>query len=197
MIDFSQFVFGMTQRLSDLFQLVLTQQLFHLLSEELVKLQTGFPTCHSRKLSCKIQKCGYSGLLLQQIFAFKMILSPLEIFIHFLSSGFNCECIHIVHFHKVPRQKNYTQSDFRVELGKQLIGSFSVRKYEPKVQPLFISPDASNDQFVNHENTRMPCSRGKVCKTHLTNLGKTQHTVYGCLACNVHLCKRCHVKWHT
>ena len=29
--DFSQFVFGMTQRLSDLFQLVLTQLLFHLL----------------------------------------------------------------------------------------------------------------------------------------------------------------------
>ena len=43
MIDFSQFVFGMTQRLSDLFQLVLTQQLFHLLSEELVGIMNGFP----------------------------------------------------------------------------------------------------------------------------------------------------------
>ena len=97
---------------------------------------------------------------------------------------------------KVPRRKNYTQSDFRIALGKQLIGSFSVHKYQPKVQPLFLSPDASNDRFVNHQNTRMPSSHGKVCKTHLTNFGKTQHTVYGCLACNVHLCKRCHIKWH-
>ena len=46
---------------------------------------------------------------------------------------------------KIPRRNNYTQSEFRIALWKQLIGSFSVCKYEPKVQPLFISPDASND----------------------------------------------------
>ena len=68
---------------------------------------------------------------------------------------------------KVPRCKNYTQTDFRLALGKQMIGSFSVRKYKPKLQPLFISPDASNERFINHENTRMPSQRGKVCRTHL------------------------------
>ena len=95
------------------------------------------------------------------------------------------------------RKKNYTQSDFRLSLGKQLIGSFSVRKYEPQVQPLFLSPDRSNDRFVNHENTRMPSSCRRVCKTHFSNFGKSQRTVYDCITCNVHLCKRCHLKWHT
>ena len=97
---------------------------------------------------------------------------------------------------KAPRRKNYTQTDFRLTLGKQMIGSFSVCKYEPKLQPLFISPDASNERFINHENTRMPSQRGKVCRTHLKNFGNMQCTVYGCLSCNVHLCKRCHLKWH-
>ena len=98
---------------------------------------------------------------------------------------------------KAPRCKNYTQTDFRLALGKQMIGSFSVRKYEPKLQSLFISPDASNKRFINHENTRMPSQCGKVCRTHLKNFGNTQRTVYGCLSCNVHLCKRCHLKWHS
>ena len=97
---------------------------------------------------------------------------------------------------KALRWKNYTQTDFRIALVKQLIGSFSVHKYEPKIQSLFIGPDASNEKFVNHKNTRMPSPCGKVCRTHLTNFGKAQRTVYGCLSCNVHLCKQCHLKWH-
>ena len=97
---------------------------------------------------------------------------------------------------KAPRRKNYTQTDFRLALGKQMIGSFSVRKYEPKIQPLFISPDASNKRFINHENTRMPSQHSKVCHTHLKNFGNMQCTVYGCLSCNVHLCNGCHLKWH-
>ena len=98
---------------------------------------------------------------------------------------------------KAPRHKNYTQTDFSPAPGKQLIGSFSVCKYEPKVQLLLISPDASNERFMNHENTRMPSQHGKVCRMHLSNFGKMQRTVYGCLSCNVHLCKRCHLKWHS
>ena len=89
---------------------------------------------------------------------------------------------------KAPRCKNYTQTDFRLALGKQLIGSVSVGKYKPKVQPLFISPDTSNKRFMNHENTRMPSQRGKVCRMNLSNFGKMQCTVYGCLFYNVHLC---------
>ena len=51
-------------------------------------------------------------------------------------------------------------------------------------------------RIKKHEITRMPSSRGKVCKTHKANFGKQQCTVYGCLLCNVHLCKVCHLKWH-
>ena len=87
---------------------------------------------------------------------------------------------------KAPRHKNYTLTDFRLALGKQLIGSFSVHKYEPKVQPLFISPDTSNERFMNHENTRMHSQCSKVCRMHLSNISKMQCTVYGCLSCNVH-----------
>ena len=97
----------------------------------------------------------------------------------------------------LPRAKSYSQADFRLALAKQMIGSFSIRKYEPKIEPLFIAPDGTNERFLNHQNTRMPSERGKVCKTHMTYFGKKQRTVYGYLACNVHLCKRCHITWHS
>ena len=97
---------------------------------------------------------------------------------------------------KLPRTKNFTQSEFRLLLGKQLIDGFSVRKYEPKVEPIFIGPGNPNTPIKNHENTRMPSAHGKLCKTHRDHFSKTQCTVYGCLICNVHLCKFCHLKWH-
>ena len=96
-----------------------------------------------------------------------------------------------------PRSKSFTQCDFRLALAKGLLGSFSTRKYEPKIEPLFISPEGPNERFVNHQSTRMLVSRGKVCKTHMTWFGKMQHTVYDCLSCNVHLCKSCQLKWHS
>ena len=86
--------------------------------------------------------------------------------------------------------------EFRLALGKRLIGSFTSRKTIPRVEPLFVGPDNKNEQFINHQNTRMPNCHSRVCKTHMTHFSKKQRTVYGCLSCNVHLCKKCHVKWH-
>ena len=97
----------------------------------------------------------------------------------------------------IPRNKSFSQCNFRLALGKQLIGGFTIRKYEPKLEPLFIGPEGPNERFLNHQNTRMPELRGKVCKTHIKWFGKSQCTVYGCLSCNIHLCTSCHLKWHS
>ena len=96
----------------------------------------------------------------------------------------------------LPRNKTYSQVEFRLAIAKHMIGDFSIRKYEPKIEPLFISPEGPSERFVNHQNTRMPGSRGKVCKQHTSFFGTSKRTVFGCLACNMHLCKYCHVKWH-
>ena len=94
------------------------------------------------------------------------------------------------------RPKKFCQSDFRILLGKQLIGSYTVHKYEAKIDPIFVGPDNPGIRMKTHESTRMPSSQGKVCRMHKTHFGKVQCTVYGCLVCNVHLCKSCHIKWH-
>ena len=88
-----------------------------------------------------------------------------------------------------PRNKTYSQWEFRLALGKKLIGCFSVRKTLPRVEPLFVGPDNTSKTFINHQNTRMPNIHSRTCKTHMTNFGKKQRTVYGCLSCNIHLCK--------
>ena len=97
---------------------------------------------------------------------------------------------------KQPRNRSYCQSDFRLSLGKLLIGGFSVRKLEPRVEPFFVGPESPPEQFVNHQNCRMPKSRGCLCKIHTKYFQSKQRTVYGCRACNVYLCKFCHPKWH-
>ena len=96
----------------------------------------------------------------------------------------------------LPRPKKFCQSDFRILLDKQLIGSYTVCKYQAKIDPIFVGPDNPGIRMKTHESTRMPSSRGKVCRMHKTHFGKVQQTVYGCLVCNVHLCKSCHIKWH-
>ena len=55
-------------------------------------------TCSDPTL--KIQMCRFSGLLLLKVLPGKKILAPVEVPIQFLSSGFNCKCLHIVHFYK-------------------------------------------------------------------------------------------------
>ena len=96
-----------------------------------------------------------------------------------------------------PKPRNFTQSQFRLVLGKQLIGGFSCRQATPITAPLFIGPDVvDTEQIVNHENSRMDSARGRNCKTHKQHFQVTKRTVYGCRACGVYLCKECHVKWH-
>ena len=94
----------------------------------------------------------------------------------------------------LPRPKKFCQSDFRILLGKQLIGCYTVHKYDAKIDPIFVGPDNPGIRMKTHESTRMPSSQGKVCRMHKTHFSKVQHTVYSCLVCNVHLCKSCHIK---
>ena len=108
----------------------------------------------------------------------------------------NAYIIYMAH-NKSAHNKTYSQWEFQLALGKKLIGSFTSRQTIPRVEPLFVGPDNKNEQFINHQNTRMPNCCGRVCKTHMTHFGKKQRTVYSCLSCNVHLCKKCHVKWHS
>ena len=96
-----------------------------------------------------------------------------------------------------PKPRNFTQSQFRLILAKQLIGGFSGRKATPIIAPLFVGPDVvDTDQIVNHENSKMDSARGRTCKIHKQYFRVTKRTVYGCRACGVYLCKECHVKWH-
>ena len=76
---------------------------------------------------------------------------------------------------KLPRSKNFTQSDFRLILGKQLIDGFTVRKYEPKVEPIFVGPGNPNTTIKNHENTRMPCACGKLQNTQTSLFQDPMH----------------------
>ena len=45
-----------------------------------------------------------------------------------------------------PKPKKFTQSDFRLLLGKQLIGGFTSRKVESTYKPLFVGPDITIPQ---------------------------------------------------
>ena len=75
---------------------------------------------------------------------------------------------------KQSRNKTYSQWEFRLALGKKLIGGFSVRKTLPRVEPIFVGPDNTSENFINHQNTRMPNTHGRACKTHMTNFGKSR-----------------------
>ena len=50
-----------------------------------------------------------------------------------------------------PKPKKFTQSDFRLLLGKQLISGYTGRKVNPTYQPLFVGPDITTEHLVNHE----------------------------------------------
>ena len=95
-----------------------------------------------------------------------------------------------------PKPKKFTQSDFRLLLGKQLIGGFTSRKIEPTYKPLFEGPDITTPQLVNHENYKIAIARGCNCRLHKKKFGVTKCTVYGCRACSIYLCKECHYQWH-
>ena len=100
--------------------------------------------------------------------------------------------------HPGPLPKSYSHLDFRIALGKEMIGNFSNRQQNPFTKPLFIGPDAPgrNEQFINHENKKLDPPKLRVCKPHKKYHGVTKHTVYACESCSVSLCKNCHVRWH-
>ena len=79
----------------------------------------------------------------------------------------NAFIIYMAH-NKSARNKTYSQW----ELGKKLIGSFTSRQTIPRVEPLIVGPDNKNEKFINHQNTRMPNSHSRVCKTHITHFSK-------------------------
>ena len=65
-----------------------------------------------------------------------------------------------------PKPKKFTQSDFRLLLGKQLISGYMGRKVQPTYQPLFVGPDIATENLVNHENCKITSSRGRTCHYH-------------------------------
>ena len=99
--------------------------------------------------------------------------------------------------HPGPLPRTYAHIDFRIALAKELIGNFSNRQVNPISKPLFVGPGVPNEQFVNHQNTKLQPSRIRVCKPHKQYHGVTKRTVYGCQSCEISICKQCHVRWHT
>ena len=94
------------------------------------------------------------------------------------------------------KPKNFTQSDFRLLLGKQLISGYTCRKVQPIYQPLFVGPDITTENLVNHENCKIATARGRTCRYHKQKWGNSKRTIFGCNACRVFLCKECHYPWH-
>ena len=95
-----------------------------------------------------------------------------------------------------PKPKKFTQSDFRLLLGKQLISGYTGRKVNPTYQPLFVGPDITTEHLVNHENCKLTSSRGCTCRYHKRKFGTSKRTIFSCNACRVFLCKDCHYLWH-
>ena len=95
-----------------------------------------------------------------------------------------------------PKPKKFSQSDFRIKLGKQLINGFNCRKLQLSYEPIFVGPDVTTTNILNHENSRLNSTRGRNCCLHKKKFGISKRTVFGCRICQVHLCKECHFSWH-
>ena len=93
------------------------------------------------------------------------------------------------------RKKKFGQFDFRHELALGLINNFSNRVRALRPAPVYVGPNAPLE-VVNHQNQHMNSKRVRTCTGHKRFEGKTKKTAYGCRACNIHLCKQCHPKWH-
>ena len=92
-----------------------------------------------------------------------------------------------------PTKKSYNHLDFRVELAKLLIGNFSSRKRKA-VEGVPIP--LANAENIEHRNVHMRKDRAVRCFVHKSR-GVRRETVYGCMVCNVHLCREgCHAQYH-
>ena len=94
------------------------------------------------------------------------------------------------------KPKKFSQADFHLILGKQLINGFSCRKTKPTYEPLYVGPDITGTQILDHENSRLKSPRGRNCHYHKSRYGCMKCTVFGCQICQVYLCKECHYAWH-
>ena len=99
--------------------------------------------------------------------------------------------------HPGPMPKMYSHIDFRIALAKELIGNFSMRQVNPITKPLFVGPGVPNEQFVNHQNTKLEPSKIRTCKPHKKFHGVSKRTVYACQSCQISICKECHDRWHS
>ena len=89
---------------------------------------------------------------------------------------------------RVVHKKEYKQLNFRHDLANQLINGFSSRKlnvFAPK-------PTKSS----HHQNVHLGKKLGRSCYSHKKYYGKKKRTIYGCIECNVNLCKDCHIRFH-
>ena len=93
------------------------------------------------------------------------------------------------------KKKKYAQIDFSHKLALGLINNYCNRHIKPQCKPAYIGPD-TQQTMVNHVNTHMNVARVQTCRGHWKFEGTNKRTIYGCLACNIFLCKSCHPKWH-
>jgi hypothetical protein len=92
---------------------------------------------------------------------------------------------------KPAQVKRYDQFQFRLELGKQLVGRFNGRKRPG-------STTVIPREGELHSNTHMRSPRVRRCVYHKFLFPeKPKHeTSYGCKTCGVFLCKACHKHFH-
>ena len=91
-------------------------------------------------------------------------------------------------------KKTYDHFDFRMEVATQLVNFYTSRKHGQCKRAFVQQQDVEE-----HENVHMRAKRPKRCFSHKDYKpdGKSVYsTVYGCQKCGVHLCKKCHTKFH-
>lgn len=95
---------------------------------------------------------------------------------------------------QVGRKKRYTQKDFILELGKALIDGFTSRKRATiRESGVRVDIDAKKHKIA-HTFVRLP-GKTRRCKS-CYRLGRRHETVFGCAACNTHMCRDCFLRVH-
>lgn len=95
---------------------------------------------------------------------------------------------------RLERRKCYAQKDFILELGRELISDFSSRK--PAVireSGSLIDTDLQKRKMA-HTFERLP-GKHRRCKSCYKK-ERRRETVYGCSACNTHMCNDCFRELH-
>ena len=91
--------------------------------------------------------------------------------------------------------KKYAHLDFCHEVAMALIAGFLSRKR--KAAPMVYVGPVAPELLSNHDCVHMGVKDGKQCKWHLMQHRQQKMSVYGCHACNYHLCREgCHYAYH-